>query len=112
MNRGEVRWAALRAPRGSEPGYRRPVVIIQSDDFNRSRIQTVIAAGITSNTRLAMAPGNVVLRAKEVGLPQASVVNVSQLVTIDRSFLGERIGRLSRQRLHELDAGVRLVLAL
>jgi mRNA interferase MazF len=87
-------------------------VIVQSDDFTRSRIQTVIAAGVTSNTRLGMAPGNIFLRRREAGLPRPSVINVSQLITVDKSFLTQRIGRLSPQRLHQLDEGLRLVLAL
>ncbi|MGE0827249.1 MAG: type II toxin-antitoxin system PemK/MazF family toxin [Candidatus Binatia bacterium] len=112
MKRGEVWWASLQLPTGSEPGYRRPVVIIQSDDFTASRIDTIIAAAVTSNTRLAFAPGNVVLRRREAGLPRDSVINVSQLLMLDKAVLTERIGRLSPRRLQELDIGVRLVLAL
>jgi mRNA interferase MazF len=112
MRRGELWWAALREPSGSEPGYRRPVAIIQSDDFNVSRIDTVIGAAITSNTRLAFAPGNVFLRRREAGLLRDSVINVSQLLTLNKAILVERIGRLSPQRLQELDAGLRLALAL
>lgn len=112
MRRGEVWWASLREPTGSEPGDRRPVVIIQSDDFTTSRIGTIIGAAVTSNTRLAFAPGNVFLRRREAGLPRDSVINVSQLLTLDKAVLTERIGRLSLHRLHELDAGLRLVLAL
>jgi mRNA interferase MazF len=112
MNRGEVWWAALREPQGSEPGYRRPVVIVQSDDFNRSGIHTVIAAAVTSNTRLARAPGNIFVRKKEAGLPRDSVINVSQLITVNKSFLIRRIGRLSRQHCHQLDDGLRLALSL
>lgn len=112
MKRGEVWWASLRAPSGSEPGYRRPVAIIQSDDFTSSRIDTVVGAVVTSNTRLAFAPGNVFLRRREAGLQRDSVINVSQLLTLDKSVLTERIGRLSPHRLQELEAGLRLVLAL
>jgi mRNA interferase MazF len=112
MKRGEVWWASLREPTGSEPGYRRPIAIIQSDDFTISQIGTVIAAAVTSNTRLAFAPGNVFLRHREAGLPRDSVINVSQLLTLDKSTLIERIGRLSPRRLQELDAGLRLALAL
>lgn len=112
MIRGEVWWVALREPQGSEPGYRRPVVIVQSDDFNRSEIHTVIAAAITSNTRLAMAPGNIFVRKKEAGLPRDSVINVSQLITVNKSFLIKKIGRLSQQHLHQLDDGLRLVLSV
>ena len=112
IRRGEVWWAALRAPQGSEPGYRRPVVIVQSDDFNRSRIETVIAAAVTSNARLGMAPGNVVLPKKQAGLARNSVVNVSQLLTINKAFLTKRIGTLSPESIRQLDEGIRLVLSI
>ena len=112
MKRGEVWWASLREPTGSEPGYRRPIVIIQSDDFTVSRIDTVIGAVLTSNTRLAVAPGNVFLRRREAGLPRDSVINVSQLLTLNKATLTERLGRLSPRRLQEVDAGLRLALAL
>lgn len=112
MKRGELWWASLREPTGSEPGYRRPVAIIQSDDFTASRIDTIIGAAVTSNTRLAFAPGNVFLRRREAGLPRDSVINVSQLLTLDKAVLTERIGRLSPHRLQELEAGLRLALAL
>lgn len=110
--RGEIWWATLPAPAASEPGYRSPLMIIQSDDFNRSRINTVIAAVITSNLRLADAPGNVFLSEQESGLPKKSVVNVSQLITIDKSFFTEKVGRISKVKLNEIEAGLRLVLAL
>ena len=80
--------------RGSEPGYSRPVLVVQSDDFNRSRISTVIVVAITSNTRLAAAPGNVLLPSKVSGLPKDSVANVSQLITLDKAFLTGRVGSL------------------
>jgi mRNA interferase MazF len=112
MRRGEIWWASLREPRGSEPGYRRPLVIVQSDDFTKSQIQTVIGAAVTSNTRLAVAPGNVLLQKKRSGLSRDSVVNVSQLVTVNKSFLTERIGRLSVRQLQQLNEGLRLVLML
>jgi mRNA interferase MazF len=112
VRRGEIWWASLDEPRGSEPGYRRPVVIVQSDDFNRSRIQTVIAAVISSNLNLARAPGNVFLHAQHTGLPRDSVANVSQLITVDKNFLDEQIGQLTTRQLHELDEGLRLVLAV
>jgi mRNA interferase MazF len=112
MKRGEVWWASLREPSGSEPGYRRPIVIIQSDDFTVSRIDTVIGAVLTSNTRLAFAPGNVFLRRREAGLRRDSVINVSQLLTLNKATLTERLGRLSPRRLQEVDAGLRLALAL
>lgn len=112
MRLGEVWWADLPQPSGSGPGYRRPVVIVQSDEFNRSRIQTVIVAAITSNLRLGAAPGNVSLGKRGAGLSRESVVNVSQLLTLDRRFLTEKAGRLPAAKLRELQDGLRLVLAL
>ncbi len=112
MRRGEIWWASLPVPQGSEPGYRRPLLVIQSDAFNRSRIQTVVAVVITSNLRLAEAPGNVVLSARDSGLPKRSVVNVSQLVTVDRSFLTEKVGKLPADKVREIEVGICLVLAL
>ena len=112
MNRGEVWWTNLPQPTASEPGYRRPVLIVQSDAFNRSRIKTVIAVVITSNMRLADAPGNVVLKAQETGLPRDSVANVSQVITIDRGFLVERCGRIGHATLRTVEDGLRLSLSL
>lgn len=112
MNRGEIWWATLPAPTGSEPGFQRPILIIQSDAFNRSRISTVIAVVITSNLRLSSAPGNVVLSRKNTGLPKNSVANVSQIVTIDRSFLSEKAGTISPDNLKEVEAGIRLALSV
>lgn len=112
MKRGEVWWANLPEPAGSEPGFRRPVLIVQADEFNRSRIRTVIAAAITSNVALAAAPGNVALSKKSVGLDRESVVNVSQIITLDKTFLTERIGRLTERKLRAVEDGLRLVLAL
>jgi mRNA interferase MazF len=109
---GEIWWATLPAPDASEPGYRRPLLIIQSDDFNRSRINTVIAAVITSNLRLSEAPGNVLLTKKDSNLPKKSVVNVSQLITVDKSFLTEKVGKLNPEKFIEIEAGIRLVLSL
>ena len=112
MRRGEIWWASLPIPQGSEPGYRRPLLVIQSDDFNRSRIQTVVAVVITSNLRSGEAPGNVVLSPRDSGLPKRSVVNVSQLITVDRSFLTEKVGRLPPDKVREIEVGIRLALAL
>jgi mRNA interferase MazF len=112
IQRGEIWWAALPEPVGSEPGFRRPVLIVQSNDFNRSRINTVIAVVITSNTRLAEAPGNVFLPNHVTGLPKDSVANISQVITVDKSFLTERIGALPAQFLQQIETGLRLVLAL
>jgi len=112
MQRGEIWWAALPAPPGSEPSYKRPLLIVQSDDFNRSRIHTVIAVVITSNLNLSDAPGNVYLSRRRSGLPKDSVANVSQLITVDKSFLIERAGKLRASELLEVEAGVRLVLSI
>jgi len=95
MERGTVWWAELPDPVASEPGFRRPVVIVSSDAFNRSRIRTVVAVVLTSNLRLAEAPGNVLIAAADSGLPRDSVANVSQVITIDKSFFTKRCGRLS-----------------
>ena len=112
LRRGEIWWADLPEPRRSEPGYRRPVLVIQADSFNRSRIQTAVIAIITGNLELAAAPGNVLLPASVSGLPRDSVVNVSQLMTLDRSYLTERIGIISPRWRADLDTGLRLALEL
>ena len=112
MERGEVWWAQLPDPSASEPGYRRPVVIIQSDSFNRSRLRTIIAVVLTSNLRLAEAPGNLLIPASESGLPRDSVANVSQVITVDRDFLTEKAGRLQSKALRSIEEGLRLVLNL
>ncbi len=112
VERGDLWWADLGEPNGSEPGFRRPVLIVQADAFNRSRLQTVIAVVLTSNLRLLDAPGNVLMPAKATGLPKDSVANVSQLITVDRDFLTEKAGRLRGQLLKDVDNGLRLVLAL
>ena len=112
MKRGEIWWATLPAPRASEPGYRRPVLIVQSDAFNQSAIQTVIAAAITSNLRLAAAPGNVILRKRESRLGKDSVINVSQLVTLSKEFLVDRVRTIPPARIREVEGGLRLVLSL
>lgn len=112
MERGEVWWAQLPDPVASEPGFRRPVIIIQSNAFNRSRIRTVIAVVLTSNLRLADAPGNVFIPALESGLPKDSVANVSQVITVDRTFLIEKCGRLPSHLIRSLDDGLRLALSL
>jgi mRNA interferase MazF len=105
-------WTDLAEPRGSEPGYRHPILILQADSFNRSRLRTVLGVIVSSNLGLLDAPGNVLLRAKAVGLPRDSVANVTQFVTIDRDYLEERIGKLPMKTLAKVDAGVRLVLDL
>lgn len=112
IERGEVWWADLGEPDGSEPGYRRPVVVVQSDAFNRSRLRTVIAVVLMTNLRLVEAPGNVLIPAKASGLPKDSIANVSQLITLDRNFLLERAGRIRGRIMHDLESGLRLVLGL
>ena len=112
IERGQVWWADLDEPRGSEAGFRRPVLIVQSDAFTRSRLRTVIAVLLTSNLRLVDAPGNVLVPAKTAGLPRDSVANVSQVITIDRDFLSEPAGRVRGQLLRDVEHGLRLVLAL
>ena len=112
MERGEIWWATIGRPSRSEPGYRRPVLIVQSNAFTRSRIQTVMAVVITSNVRLVGAPGNVELALKQSRLPKRSVVNVSQIVTLDKTHLAERVGRLGNKTMSRVDAGLRLVLSL
>jgi mRNA interferase MazF len=112
IQRAEIWWANLPEPRGSEPGYRRPVLVVQSDDFNRSRISTVIAIVITSNMKLAEAPGNVYLPQNATGLSKDSVANVSQVITLDKGFLTEKVGELPQYLIEEVEEGLRLVLDL
>lgn len=112
IERGAVWWAELGEPRGAAPGFRRPVLVVQADAFNRSRIQTVIAMVLTSNLRLLEAPGNVLVPGKLAGLPKDSVANASQLITLDRSDLIERAGRVDTPTQRRIDAGLRLVLNL
>ena len=112
MYRGEIWWANLPDLVGSEPGYRRPVLIIQDDIFTQSRISTVIVVIITSNTQLAEAPGNVLLSQGATGLSRDSVANVSQILTVDKTFLVERIGSLTDHLQEEVDEGLRAILYL
>jgi len=112
IQRGEIWWANLPEPTASEPGYRRPVLVIQSDDFNRSRIATVIAVVITSNLKLAEAPGNVLLPKKSASLDKDSVTNVSQVITVDKSFLTERVGKIPAHLLEQVEEGLRLAMGL
>ena len=112
MLRGEIWWADLEAPFGSGPGDRRPAVIVSSDRFNRGAIGTVIIAIVTSNLRIANHPGNFAVSHRTSGLPRTSVVNVSQVMTVDRTTLSDLIGHLTASELRKLDDGLRLVLAL
>ena len=110
MNQGDVWWADLGDPVGSGPGLRRPVVVVQGDSFNRSRISTIVVVPLTTNLRWADAPGNVLLRSRHTALPKDSVANVSQIVTIDRSVLRDRVGRLRKADLSLILAGIDVVL--
>jgi mRNA interferase MazF len=110
MNRGEIWWAELGVPNGSEPGYRRPVLIIQSNDFNESKIATIICIIITSNESIREAPGNVFISSKESGLPKNSVINVSQIITLDKEQLTKRIGNTSKLIMENVEEGILLIL--
>jgi mRNA interferase MazF len=110
ISQGEVWWADLPAPTGSGPGFRRPVAIVQGDALNRSRISTVVCVPLTTNLRWADAPGNVLLAARLTGLPKDSVANVSQVLTLDRDLLTERVGKLPRAKVELLLAGIDTVL--
>jgi mRNA interferase MazF len=110
ISQGDVCWADLREPLGSEPGFRRPVVVAQGDAFNRSRIATVVCVPLTSDLKWADAPGNVLLTSASTGLPKGSVANVSQPVTLDRDVLSERCGALSDAKLDLVLAGLDVVL--
>jgi mRNA interferase MazF len=110
ISQGDVCWASLEGPVGSGAGFRRPVVIVQGDSFNASRISTAVVVPLTSNTRLLAAPGNVALNAATTGLPKDSVANVSQIVAIDRELLTERVGRVPAPDLVRIMVGIDLVL--
>jgi len=110
ISQGDVWWADLADPLGSEPGFRRPIVVVQGDGFNRSALRTVVAVTLTSNLQWAAAPGNVRLTRRATGLPRDSVANVSQIVTLDRSSLTERIGRLPSGKLELVLTGIDTVL--
>jgi mRNA interferase MazF len=112
LARGEIWWADLPDPQGSAPGYRRPLVIVQSDAFNRSRLRTTIAVVLTTNVRLLEAPGNILVPARGSGLPRDSVANVSQIITVDRGTLTQRVGRLPSSLMDQVADGLRLALAL
>ena len=110
ISQGEVWWADLPAPSGSGPGFRRPVVVVQSDALNRSRIATVVCIPLTSNLKWAGAPGNVLLTARLTGLPKDSVANVSQIVSLDKEFLTVRVGKLPQPKLQLLLSGIDVIL--
>lgn len=110
INQGDVYWVDLGEPSGSGPGYRHPHVVIQNNVFNRSRLNTVVVCVLTSNLKRAKAPGNILLEKGEANLPQQSVVNVSQIFTVDKGDLVERIGTVSRKRVSEILDGILLLL--
>ena len=110
ISQGEIWWAVLPAPVGSGPGFRRPVVVVQGDALNRSRLATAVCVPLTSNLRWAAAPGNVLLAARTTGLPQDSVANVSQVVALDRNLLDDRAGKLPEAKLELLLSGLDVVL--
>jgi mRNA interferase MazF len=112
IERGQIWRADLGEPRGSSPGYHRPIVIIQSDFFNQTRINTMIVAIITTNQRLANMPGNISVSQRASGLDEESVVNITQLFTLDRNDLLELVGTLSERKMEQIDEGLRLVLSL
>ncbi len=110
IEQGEVWWADLPEPTGSEPGFRRQVLVVQGDAFNRSTLRTVVCVALTSNLAWANAPGNVVLSAESTGLPRDSVANVSQLVTLDRDSLSDKVGAIPQVRLGLVLSGIDIVL--
>ncbi len=112
IRRGSVWWVELGEPRGAEPGFRRPVLVVQSDAFNRSRIGTVVVVALSSNLRLLEAPGNVLLPARSAGLPRDSVANVSQIFTLDRGDLDAEAGRIESRLMRQVEEGMRLVLGV
>jgi mRNA interferase MazF len=110
INQGDIYWVELDEPKGSEPGYRHPHVVVQNNLFNRSLIRTVLVCPLTSNLKRADAPGNVLLEKREANLPKQSVVNVSQVFTVDKTQLDEYIGTLTAGRIREILNGIKLVL--
>jgi mRNA interferase MazF len=112
VKRGQIWWATLPTPTGSEPGFTRPVLVVQADSFNKSRINTVVVVAITSNMALVEAPGNVKLIKAKSGLVKDSIANVSQIITFDKDFLSEIVGEVDRLTMNQVDEGIRLVLGL
>ena len=110
ISQGYVYWADLPAPTGSGPGFRRPVIVVQGDALNRSRVRSVVCVPLTSNLRWADAPGNVLLSARATGLPKDSVANVSQIVSLDRTLLSREVRKLSKRQLDLILGGIDIVL--
>ncbi|MFH1481751.1 MAG: type II toxin-antitoxin system PemK/MazF family toxin [Pseudomonadota bacterium] len=109
INQGDIFWVDLNEPSGSEPGYRHPHIVIQNNLFNRSRINTVVVCALTSNLKRAKAPGNVLLNRGEANLSKKSVVNISQIFTVNKSDLSEKIGSLTRERFNQVLEGIKLL---
>ncbi len=109
IKQGEIFWIDLAEPKGSEPGYRHPHIVIQNNLFNASRINTVVVCSLTSNLNRAKAPGNILLNKSEANLPQKSVVNISQIFTVNKSDLVEKIGQVSEKRITEILDGIKLL---
>ena len=109
IKQGEIYWVDLTEPRDSEPGYRHPHIVIQNNLFNASRINTIVVCSLTSNVKRAKAPGNVLLNQGEANLPKKSVVNISQIFTVNKSDLIERIGQVSEKRITEILNGIKLL---
>jgi mRNA interferase MazF len=112
IRQGDLVWVSFPPPRGSEPAGRRPAIVVQGDAFNSSRINTIVVAAVTSNLRMEAMPGNVRLAKGEAGISKPSVINVSQLHSIDRSFIRARIGTITNERIEEVKTGLGLVLGL
>ena len=112
VSRGDIWWVELSEPQKSEPGYKRPVVVIQANSFNKSKINTTICAVITSNLKLAEAPGNIILYANTSGLPKDSVINISQIITVDKSYLVEKVGELTGKQIKCLSNSLKLIFFL
>ena len=110
ISQGEIWWADLPEPAGSSPGFRRPIVVVQCDALNRSKIATVVCVPLTSNLKWELAPGNVSLSARLTGLPKESVANVSQVLTVDKEFLTERVGKLPASKLALVLTGIGVIL--
>lgn len=111
INQGDVFWVDLGEPSGSEPGYRHPHVVIQNNVFNKSRINTVVVCALTSNLKRAKSPGNVLLKEGEANLPKQSVINITQIFTVNKKELVEKIGSLSRKRINQVLEGIELLIA-
>lgn len=109
IQQGDIYWVSLSAPRGSEPGFRHPHVVIQNNVFNASRISTVVVCSLTTNLKRAQAPGNVMLNKGEANLENKSVVNISQILTVNKSDLSEKIGTLSSEKISEIIKGIKLL---